>query len=81
MLQQGLELLVYGMGTVIVFLGLLVLATRVMSAVALRWFATPASETQDSAPPATAGAPSPQLLAAIAAAVHRYRQEQGRRSP
>jgi len=71
-LQQGLQLLVYGMGTVVVFLTALVFATRLMSGVVLRWFAPPATQPT---PVATGTDPSPAVLAAITAAVHRYRQE------
>lgn len=75
LLGQGLELMVYGMGTVVVFLTLLVFATRTMSLIVLRFFPEPAV-VQEPAPdpvPASAG-PSPAQLAAITAAVHHHRQ-------
>jgi sodium pump decarboxylase gamma subunit len=37
-ISQGIELLIFGMGTVVVFLSLLVFAVRLMSAAVLRWF-------------------------------------------
>jgi oxaloacetate decarboxylase gamma subunit len=86
---QGLELLVYGMGTVVLFLGLLVVATRLMSRLVLAFFpdpAPPVSATRERpaqqpvnqpSVPAFASAsvdPSPELLAVITAAVHLHRQ-------
>jgi oxaloacetate decarboxylase gamma subunit len=86
---QGLELLVYGMGTVVLFLGLLVVATRLMSRLVLAFFpdpeplvsATSAGSAQQpvSQPSAPAfvpasGDPSSELLAVITAAVHLHRQ-------
>jgi oxaloacetate decarboxylase gamma subunit len=76
LLSQGLELLVYGMGTVVVFLSLLVYATRLMSRVILRFFPAPPAATRTDTPSAaTHGNPtvSPELLAVIAAAVHQHR--------
>ena len=75
LLGQGLQLTLFGMGTVFVFLVLLIFATRAMSALAVRW--SPPADTQevDSRPdPSTH---DPRLLAAIAAAVRLYRE--GRR--
>jgi oxaloacetate decarboxylase gamma subunit len=81
--SQGLELLVYGMGTVIVFLTLLVFATRLMSLLVQRFFpeAPPASRQRANtngspllSAPIPSSPPSPELLAAIAAAVHQHRQ-------
>ena len=37
LIEQGLDLMLYGMGTVFVFLTLLVIITASMSAVVLRW--------------------------------------------
>lgn len=86
LLSQGLELLVYGMGTVVVFLTLLVFATRLMSVVIRRFFpealvlasapklksrvapTIPAQVTQAQA------IPSPELLAAVTAAVRQHRR-------
>ena len=71
LLDQGLQLTLFGMGTVFVFLVLLIFATRAMSALALRWSPPPLAQEVDSRP-----GPSmqdPRLLAAIAAAVRLYR--------
>ncbi len=73
LIQQGVELMLFGMGTVFVFLALLVVATTAMSGVIRRFSktapATPATDTS----PAPADADDTQLLAVIGAAVHRYR--------
>lgn len=61
-LGQGLELLLAGMGTVFVFLTLLVFATSLMSRLVLRW----------QPPPKVADA-SDEEVAAIGAAIARYR--------
>ena len=76
---QGIELMLYGMGTVLLFLVLLIYAMRLMSAVLARWFpealaATPSPRAGDAAARAgDAEVADPQLLAAIAAAVHAHR--------
>ncbi len=59
-LSAGVELMLVGMGTVFVFLTLLVVATTAMSAAIQRFL--------------PADAASPEELAAITAAVHQHRQ-------
>ena len=74
--DQGLELMVYGMGTVVVFLTLLILVTTLMSWFVGRYF--PEADVPVIGA-ARAGAPQPQpvdqsrLIAIITAAVHRHR--------
>jgi oxaloacetate decarboxylase gamma subunit len=41
LMQQGVDLLIYGMGTVLVFLTLLVIATAIMSQLMQRFFPDP----------------------------------------
>lgn len=73
--SAGLELMLYGMGTVIVFLTLLVLATILMSRLVGRFFPEP--EIRPTAARQASGAPAPaqdtQLMAVIAAAIHKHR--------
>jgi oxaloacetate decarboxylase gamma subunit len=71
--SQGLELLVYGMGTVVLFLSLLVFATRGMSAAVARWFPEPERHPGPRSAPGSA-APSPEVVAAISLAIHQHRQ-------
>ena len=68
---QGVELMLYGMGTVVLFLGLLVLATTAMSRLLSRYFpeAPPApAPTGPRAVVASAQGPDPDVVAAISAA-------------
>jgi oxaloacetate decarboxylase (Na+ extruding) subunit gamma len=78
---QGLELMLYGMGTVIVFLGLLVVITTAMSSIVNRYFPEA---------PVPAAVPSPgrksgpvtqsdgEVVAAISAAIARHRSRNNR---
>jgi oxaloacetate decarboxylase (Na+ extruding) subunit gamma len=75
LLQQGVELMLFGMGTVFMFLACLVLVTTLMSKLLQRL--APVQETLISTPPAAAQQDD-QLLAVISAAVHKYRS---RRKP
>ena len=71
LISSGVELMLFGMGTVVVFLSLLVVVTSVMSALVAR-YAPPEPE------PATPGAPvtDPTLMAVITAAIHQHRSRQ-----
>jgi oxaloacetate decarboxylase gamma subunit len=70
-ISQGLELMFFGMGTVIVFLTLLVIVTSGMSALVQRYAPLPEVDGAGStAAPATA---DDTLLAVISAAIHKYR--------
>jgi oxaloacetate decarboxylase gamma subunit len=75
-LMVGLELMILGMGMVFVFLTVLIMALRVMSAIAAR-FPDPAPECSA---PAASGAITPtsnvKLVAVIGAAIARYRSAQ-----
>ena len=72
--SQGAELMVYGMGTVVVFLTLLVLMTTLMSAVLGRYFAEPAPAPVEASKAVGGQSPSPETVAAITAAIHQHRQ-------
>lgn len=74
LMDQGIELMLYGMGTVFVFLALLILATSAMSAVMQRYVKP---EQMSQMPVANTNMPTnvsqDQLVAVITAAVHQYR--------
>ena len=70
---QGVELMLYGMGTVVVFLTLLVVITTCMSAMVQRYFAE--AESAGTASPRAVGiaAVDEEVVAAITVAVHAHR--------
>ncbi len=75
-LEQGFDLMLFGMGTVFVFLTLLVFATRIMSWAVNRFFPEPepimaASPAQPS--PGSTAAVDPKVLAVIQEAIHQHR--------
>jgi len=70
LIAAGIELMLMGMGTVFVFLSLLVFATGLMSRLVLRF--APAADIR-----AAAGSPSDEEVAAIGIAVAKYRQGRG----
>lgn len=70
--QQGLELMLFGMGTVFIFLALLVLATGLMSRLVARWV-PPEAPAPAAQPTADSVAKDKRLQAVIAAAIHRHR--------
>lgn len=72
LLEQGLELMLFGMGSVVIFLSLLVLAMTLMSRL-VRRFNPPLAEPVTEAVAAQADG---HLLAVIAAAIHQHRSRQ-----
>jgi oxaloacetate decarboxylase gamma subunit len=73
LIGQGLELMLYGMGTVVVFLSLLVVVTASMSSVVQRFVPQP-PESGGAKPDASpASITDGTTLAVIAAAIHRHR--------
>lgn len=79
LLGQGVELAVFGMGTVFVFLTLLIGATSVMSTLLIRFAGDHDSETgaamaQDPAN-SPRGAEDPRLIAVITAAINQHRSQ------
>ena len=74
---QGLELMLFGMGTVVMFLALLVVVTTLMSGVVSRYFPEPraAAPARPSRGPAATAADTPDtaVVAAITAAIHQHR--------
>ena len=77
LLQQGLDLMLFGMLTVVLFLSLLVLATSALSAL-VRRFGPAVPVTAPAAPSRATGVPaagpSPAVVAAITVAIARHRQ-------
>ena len=78
--QQGLDLMIFGMGTVFVFLSVLVLVTMAMSALVQSIFPEPGSVATSSAEADGAlqgaqqsGQQNPVLLAVIKEAIHLHR--------
>lgn len=76
LMQQGFDLLIYGMGTVFMFLAILVVVTSTMSSIIRRFFpeADPITLVVGQQPPQAAPASvSPQITAAIKAAIEQHR--------
>ena len=71
LIGQGVELMLFGMGTVIAFLTLLVLATMLMSALVERFLPEPPPQVPGSS--LSAAAVDPTTLAIISAAIHQHR--------
>ncbi|MBS7663135.1 OadG family protein [Pseudomonas lalucatii] len=79
LLLEGVELMLFGMGFVFVFLVLLILSIRLMAHLLGR-FSAPAPQraaVAPAAPKALEQAPSPDVLAAIQAAIHQHRARRG----
>lgn len=74
--QQGFDLMLFGMGTVFLFLTLLVLATTLMSSAITRFFSEELpSETSGSKPaPIAHAVTDPKLIAVLQAAVDQHRK-------
>lgn len=82
LLQQGLDLLIFGMGTVFVFLTVLVISVGLMSKIIARFFAE-IEETPRVAPTpvrttTTAAAVDPNVLLAIQEAIYQHRAKHQR---
>ncbi len=77
--SEGLTLMVFGMGFVFVFLTLLVFATGIMSRLAVRYLPEPVKAPKPRPQPAAAGGATAsnndEVVAAITAAVHKYRSK------
>ena len=72
LIDQGLNLMLFGMGTVFVFLTLLVFATGLMSRLVMR--IAPAAEESSPTAASDVNTPSPQVMAAIRMAIEKHRQ-------
>ncbi|AVV34493.1 sodium pump decarboxylase subunit gamma [Halomonas sp. GDM18] len=80
LLGEGLNLMVFGMGFVFVFLSLLVVAMMAMARLVDRFAPAPVSAApgaaRSPASPAPAAEDDSELTAVMAAAIHRFRQDQ-----
>ena len=70
MMSSGVELMITGMGIVYLFLAMLVVAIEVMASVVARYFPQPAVDLAS-----THKENDPAIIAAISAAVHKYRNK------
>lgn len=79
-LEQGVDLMLFGMGTVFVFLTLLVFSTRLMSWAVNRFFPEPALTPARSANSATPSLTpvDPKVIAVIQDAIHQHRAKDSR---
>ena len=76
LLSEGLTLMVYGMGFVFLFLTLLIGVTTFMSKMVTKYEPAPqpkAPSPRKGAAPAVSQSGNDELIAVIAAAVHKYR--------
>ena len=74
---QGIDLMLFGMGTVFVFLTLLVIVTMIMSAIVSKYLAEDPDAELASVPNANSAAPvSKTTLAVIQAAIQAHRSKQ-----
>jgi len=75
LLNQGLELAMFGMGTVFVFLALLIAATKTMSALVLKFQPALADTVAAAAIQSNLIPEDGQLVAVISAAIMRHRNK------
>ena len=73
----GIELALFGMGTVFSFLTLLVVTTKAMSSLVAK-FSVEEPVLMDSGTGQPSGIPSSDVLAAVSAAVHQFRRDKDR---
>ena len=71
--QQGLDLMLYGMGVVVVFLTLLVVVTATMSVIVQRWF--PEEDHARGAAQKTGSDVDARIVAVIQAAIDKHRKK------
>ena len=74
LMQAGLDLLIYGMGVVFLFLTLLVLAMGAMSALVQRYFPVADPPRADIAPAPVQQSVPPDIMRAIQAALDKHRK-------
>ena len=74
-LNESIQLLIYGMGTVFIFLFILILATTAMSRLIARYAPEPAPVVPAKRQVKTVQSVDPDVLQAIGLAVQEYRRE------
>lgn len=76
LLVKSSQLMLVGMGVVFAFLSLLILATKTLSSLVIKFQGIPEPVTNKprAASPQANGEIAPQTVAAISAAIHQYRQ-------
>ena len=74
LVSQGIELALFGMGTVFVFLVLLIFATRVMSLLVLRFAPEPSAISADTVAQAALSPDHGRVVAIISAAITQHRK-------
>ncbi len=75
LMQQGIDLMLFGMGSVCVFLTILVIATSMMSSIIQRYFPEPEAPMAPATATAPAGVNDPRLIAVIQAAIDKHRNK------
>ncbi|PCJ26614.1 MAG: oxaloacetate decarboxylase [SAR86 cluster bacterium] len=75
LLAQGVELAIFGMGTVFVFLALLIAATKTMSAIVLRFEPEVVSPTPDAGAHNGSALDQGRIVAIISAAITQHRNK------
>lgn len=75
LMQQGIDLMLFGMGSVFVFLTVLVFATTVMSAFIQRFLPEAEAPIVPAAPAGPVGVNDPKLVAIIQAAIDQHRKK------
>lgn len=76
LLLEGVELMLFGLGSVFIFLVLLIVCIRLMSSIVARFDTTPSAQPSTPAPGA-APEMDADILAAIQAAIHQHRARRG----
>ncbi|MCQ4321048.1 OadG family protein [Stutzerimonas stutzeri] len=77
LLLEGVELMLFGLGSVFIFLVLLIVCIRLMSFVIGRFDSAPTAQAVSVRPASVATEIDTDLLAAIQAAVHQHRARRG----
>lgn len=77
LLLEGVELMLFGLGSVFIFLVLLIVCIRLMSSVIGRFDSAPATQPASINSAAVTAEMDADLLAAIQAAIHQHRARRG----